>query len=101
MEHNNPEKVQVEAIKVPSRKHESASKDKKSGHAYDDKKRILLEQKKAGVTEFKRRHNFKKRKKRSVTVSEVPDQEIKTYVSEFEDKIIDPANSTQKIELIR
>ena len=100
MEHNNPKKVQVKAIKAPSRKHESASKNKKSGHAYDDKKRILLEQRRAGVTELKRRYNFKKRKKRSVTASAVPDQE-NTYVSEFEDLIINPADPTQKIKLIR
>lgn len=92
MEHNNPKKVQVKAIKVPSRKHESASKEEK---------RSLLEQKKAVAIEAKeRKYGGKKRRKRPVTVSAVPGKK-NTYVSVFKEKVISTADPTKKIQLIR
>lgn len=92
MEHNNPKKVQIKAIKAPSRKHESASKEEK---------RNLLEQKKVAAIEAKeRKYHDKKRRKRSVTVSAVPGKK-NTYVSVYKEKVISTADPTKKIQLIR
>lgn len=91
MEHNNPKKVQIKAIKAPSRKHESASKEEK---------RNLLEQKKVAATEAKeRKYHDKKRRKRSVTVSAVPGKK-NTYISIFENKTVLDYGNGKKYEIV-
>lgn len=91
MEHNNPKKVQVEAIKAPSRKHESASKEEK---------RSLLEQKKAVAIEAKeRKYGGKKERKRPITVSAVPGKK-NTYISIFEDKTTIDYGNGKKYEIV-
>ena len=96
MEHNNPKKVQVEAIKVPSRKHESAFKEEK---------RSLLEQKKVVAIEAKERKYRRKyraekgKRKRPVTVSAVPGKK-NTYISIFEDKTVLDYGNGKKYEIV-
>lgn len=91
MEHNNPKKVQIKAIKAPSRKYESASKEEK---------RNLLEQKKVAAIEAKeRKYHDKKRRKRSVTVSAVPGKK-NTYISIFENKTVLDYGNGKKYEIV-
>lgn len=95
MENNNPKKVQVEAIKAPSRKHESASKEEK---------RSLLEQKKVVAIEakerkYRRKYRGKKGRKRPVTVSAVPGKK-NTYISIFENKTVLDYGNGKKYEIV-